>query len=394
MMKKILVLGGSHSDQPLIESALSQGLRVYTTGNDPIHPGHRISHGYIQGDYSRPDVILDMAKRLEVDFILPGANDFAMTTAALVAEKMNLPGYDSYSVVRLLHHKDEFRSFANSISMPICRYEIVSAEKSGRHGVNLRYPLLVKPVDLTGGKGITKINEFGELAVGIEMALEWSRCRNVVLEEWFDGDLHSYSVIVIDGKIFFEYFDSEFCVYQEYLVSTSLSICNVSSEIKKEIKHHTSKMIKELDLVDGVLHCQFLATKNEFRILEYTRRMSGDLYSRVVQRVRGIRHADVFVLSATGRRLLPVLCPAQPTHPFVSRHCVTSEQTGNFAGLLIDPKILGNVESVTFIVPFGTSLKDDGRSKVGVITLIFKTEHEMQSFRLDCRSLIKCRVET
>lgn len=396
-MSKLLVLGGSHSDVPLIESATIFGHDVYTTGNRADHPGHRLSSGHFHGDFSQLEEMLELAQRLNVNFIVPGANDFAMMSAAYVAEQMKLPGYDSFAITTLLHRKDKFKDFANSIDMPICRYvtldpcdDDVAIERVDR----LRYPLIVKPVDLTGGKGISRVDVPAQLRAAINEARQISRQNSVVIEEWFDGELHSYSTIIENGKIIFEYFDSEFSLYQDYLVSTSLSVCPIHQDAREIVKVATLRMVKELGLVDGVLHSQFLARDKEARIIEYTRRMSGDLYSKVVQLVRGFRHQDIFIASATSQPISPILNTINTVHqPFVSRHCVTSEKCGKFIRIKIDENIRNNIVSITPIVPFGASVADDGRSKVAVVILSFNSESEMNDYIVNCKANFICEVE-
>jgi biotin carboxylase len=395
-MANLLVLGGSHSDQPLIEAGLLFGLKVFTTGNQFHHAGHRLAHKYSPGDYAYLDEVLSIAKREAADFIVPGANDFAMLSAAYVAEQLGFPGYDSYSVAQTLHLKHKFKAFAHSINLPVCR-SVTVAQKSATSALEsvakLRYPLIIKPVDLTGGKGISRVENPDQLLSAISIAREISHLREVIAEEWFIGSLHSYSTVVEEGQIIFEYFDSEFCLYQEYLVSTSVSICKALPEAQKEVAEATRRVIKELNLKSGVLHCQFLASDHEVRILEYTRRMSGDLYSEVVQKVRGLRHADLFIASCMGKKLFSLVSPILNTCSFVARHCITAEHNGTFSHLCISDEIRPKILSITLAKPFGSRVDDTGRSKVAVVIVNFKTQKELIEFKSNCKSHLQCGVE-
>lgn len=395
-MARVLILGGSHSDVPLIESSILHGLEVHTTGNRPEHPGHRFAHSYIPGDFSDKQQMLEIARSIKADFILPGANDFAMISAAYVAEKMGLPGYDAYATVELLHHKDQFKAFAQSTQLPVCRSNTIDLSSEQPFDVQcagLKPPLMIKPVDLTGGKGISRIDRLSELDTAIAEAQRLSRQERAVAEEWFDGTLHSYSTVVQGGEIVFEYIDTERCMYQSCLVSTSMSSNPVTPKAHATLREGTSRMIRELRLVDGVLHCQFLANGADVRILEYTRRMSGDLYSKVVQLVRGIRHADIFVRSALGRSFSDTLVATQAQHPYVVRHCVTAESNGHFDRLLIEDNILSRIHDIALAVPFGSPVCGDGRSKVATIILSFPTEEQMMAFVASCKITIRCGVK-
>ncbi len=391
----MLIVGGSHSDLPLIEAALMRGLVVYTTGNRPDHPGHWWSHKYVQADFSNKEAVLEVAKDIGVQYVVPGANDFAMMSAAYVAEKLGLPGYDSYDTTLLLHRKDRFKELAASIDLPICRYVVVnSSDPIAAVGKvkGLKFPLLVKPVDLTCGKGITRIESVLELESALQYAAAMSRQTDIVVEEWFDGDLHSFSTVIEDGEIVFDYCDTELCLYKDYLVSTSMSLGRISATAIHTVRDATRSMVRALRLGNGVLHSQILVHGEEVRILEYTRRMSGDLYSKVVQQVCGIRHADVFIDTAMGASVHGGLKALLPRHPFVVRHCVTSEATGSFSGLQIDGAVLPYVQSLTLAVPLGTAVTGDGTNKVATVILSFPSETDMREFVACCRKTMRCEV--
>lgn len=394
-MPKILVVGGSHSDLPLIESSLLHGLTVHTTGNRPDHPGHQIAHGYVPGNYAQPQEIVAVARRLGVDFVVPGANDFAMMSAAAVAEALKLPGFDPVETTQMLHLKDRFKAFAAALDMPACRHVILRRADDRPYAEQLqglRFPIMVKPVDLTGGKGISRVDSLDGVAAAVAEARSLSTRDALVAEEWFDGSLHSYSTVVADGEIVFEYTDTELCLFQPQLVSTSLSTCPVHPEALQAVRQATSRMVQALKLVDGVLHAQFLARDGEARVLEYTRRMSGDLYSRVVQMVRGCRHADVFIRAAMGQPVRPSLAVTRPTQPFVSRHCVTAQETGAFQGIVVSERIRPFVDSLVLAQPFGAPVQGDGRSKVAVAILSFPDAQALQGFGESATQDLRCRV--
>jgi biotin carboxylase len=89
-MKKLLLVGGSHADIPVIQAAHQQGFYVITTGNKKDDLGHRLADIYYPADYSDPKQILDLAQRLKIDAICPSANDFSALSCAYTAEKLGL----------------------------------------------------------------------------------------------------------------------------------------------------------------------------------------------------------------------------------------------------------------------------------------------------------------
>ena len=106
-MKKMLLLGGSHAEIPMIQAAKKMGYYVITSGNQVDGLGHPYGDKYVQADFSDKEAILQLAKKEQVDAICSGCNDFACLTAAYVAEKLGSPGHDSYENAIKIHHKDK-----------------------------------------------------------------------------------------------------------------------------------------------------------------------------------------------------------------------------------------------------------------------------------------------
>ena len=102
-MKKVLLLCTSHNDLGLIRGLRKLGYYIIATGNRENSPGEKWVDKWIRADYSNKELILDIAKEEKIDSICACCNDFGVYTAAYVAEKLGLPGYDDYetTLIRL-----------------------------------------------------------------------------------------------------------------------------------------------------------------------------------------------------------------------------------------------------------------------------------------------------
>ena len=391
MQKKIFILGGSHSDYPLVESSIISGFEIITSGNRPDHPSHWSAHKYIPGDFSNKASILEIAKDQKIDFIVAGANDYALISASYVAEKLDLFGYDTFENTLKIHHKDKFKLLAHQLDLPISEFEIID-EYSQYENKKYSYPVLIKPINLTGGKGMTLVEPFQSIKSAIDYAQAVSKQNIVIVEKWFEGSLHSYSTYVQDSRVVFEYFDTELCLYQDFLVSTSLSICKISVKLKKQLKESTERIVNSLGLVNGVFHCQFMVKKNQMIILEYTRRISGDLYSKVIQLISGFRHSDLFIGPVTNPNFYFEMNNKKKLITNVARHCITSLNNGFFKGILVDDEIKPFIHSITLNVPLGSKVTSDGRSKVATAILIFPNQIIMQDKTYELKKYFECIV--
>jgi len=388
MADKILILGGSHSEIPLITAAKQLGLEVVTTGNQPQHPGHRLSDFYIPGDFSQPDEMQDVFEKAKCTYLVSAANDYAYLTACQVSKNKGLQGFDSVDIAYMLHHKHLFKPIAYSLGIPITPFKIIQPnQNTDFSNVDLKYPILVKPSDLTGGKGISLVEDPKHLSDAIDMALKLSKQSSLVIEEFCDGSLHSFSTIISSGRIVFEYADNEFCHPNPYLVSTSTSQANVPLHILKDLRHQTEKLANHLQLKDGILHAQFLYKNDEYRVLEYTRRCSGDLYSTVVERVTGLIHAQQFIRQSIG---LPTeLSWVEPVSQYISRHCIFATSTGTVQKIEQAPSIRPYVESIVSAWPRHHHFAKANTEKAAVALLHYHNLVEMQNHTVNLHQTIR-----
>lgn len=392
MSGHVLIFGGSHSELPLIHAARRLGFQVTTSGNRPDHPGHKYADAYLPADYSSSAQMLEVAKKSGCDYIVSAANDYAYLASCEVAATLGYPGFDEPNIAYLLHHKHRFKPLAASLGMPVTKFVSVENDTVDSKLVDgLSYPLVVKPVDLTGGKGISVVKDEAALINAVAKARSLSKSTAVVIEEFFDGTLHSYSTIICGGNVVFEYADNEFCSPSPFLVSTSTSQATVTPDVLADLKHHTEKLANTLKLKDGILHCQFLHRRGDYIILEYTRRCSGDLYSEVVEAVTGIRHAEQFIRQST---CMPIdLSRTSPVSDFISRHCIFPLKSGRFAGISIAPELKKHVHLTTEALAHGSLLNAGLGEKIAVVITKFNDWQSMEYYRPRFNELMNCRFD-
>ena len=203
--KRVLLLNGSHNEERLIKALKELGCYVITTGNRPELDGHKLADEYVFGDNSNPEAIYELATRMNVDAICPACSDCSVVSAAYAAEKMGLPGHDSYEASVALHHKDKFAEFAfglGGIHIPssIAFTDIHQALKWAEETEH-EYPLIVKPVDLDGGAGIQRVDSRPELQEQIHCAFEKSRVKHIVVESFIEGTLYAFCTFLVNQRV-------------------------------------------------------------------------------------------------------------------------------------------------------------------------------------------------
>ena len=411
LKKKMLLLGGSHAEIPLIQAAQSLGWYVITTGNAREGLGHPYADKNVFADFSDKDAMLELARSEGVQAVCSGCNDFALLSTVYVCEKLGLPGHDSYATSLEIHHKDKYRALATRLGIPTPRAITVRASNCTENCADfeaaiaqLSFPIIVKPVDLTGGKGIHRAANADEAREAYKDACSRTRQDHVVVEEFVQGTNHGFSAMLVKGKVAFAFSDNEQYFVNKYLVSGANSPSTTADAGLAKLREYSERIAQELHLVDGILHIQYIERADGTPvIIEICRRPPGDLYIKFVKYATGIDYPKFIVLAETGEDISGIADVS--TQGFWLRHCImsdcqTGEQTasddiskGTVRDVTFAPEIQGNiVEKFLWYKP-GEVITDKLTYKAGIVFFKFDSLAEMQDKTARMTELAKIVVE-
>jgi biotin carboxylase len=388
---KLLLAGGGYADIPLIEAARDLGFFVITSGNRPEDLGHRVSDKYCNADFSDPEAMLALARDLKIDAVCASCNDFSAISAAYVAEKLDLPGHDSYDTSLLIHHKDRYRELAKTAGIPTPHAESFSQVDRALAAVdNFEGEFIIKPVDLTGGKGITRVADPAIARTAIELALGRSKIKRIVMEEFIPGSRHGFSAFIRNAKVVFSFLDNEHYYRNPYLVSAASVPSDVPDPAKVALIEQSEKLASILDLKTGIFHVQFVLCGEDPVIIEICRRAPGDLYIELVRHATGVEYAHWIVRASAGLDC-SALGDAAITGCFV-RHCIMASYGGILESVDIDGSVEGKIiDSMIWWRP-GQLVDDYLKDKFGIVFLKFSNKAEMDEKAGKLQNLIHARV--
>lgn len=396
--KKLLILGGGHAEIPLIQAAQALGWYVITTGNDRKGMGHPYADKNVFADFSDKDAMFELARAEGVQAVCSGCNDFALLSTVYVCEKLGLPGHDSYATSLEIHHKDRYRALATKLGVPTPRAITVAVagtdsaghnRTAGQDGVagkecadfdaaiaQLAFPIIVKPVDLTGGKGIHRATNAEEARAAYRDACSRTRQDHIVVEEFVQGTNHGFSAMLVKGKVAFAFDDNEQYYINKYMVSGANTPGTSGGETLARLRDYSERIARELDLVDGILHIQYIEKPDGTPvIIEICRRAPGDLYIKFVKYATGIDYPRFVVLAETGEDISGIA--DVPTQGYWLRHCLMPDREGTVREVTFAPEIQGNiVEKFLWYRP-GDVIADKLIYKAGIVFFRFGCLAEM-----------------
>ena len=277
--KRILVPNGNYTDIPLIKEYKKLGYYVITSGNNPDLLGHQYADEYAPEDYSNKEKMLALAKKLNIDAISSNSNDFGVVTAAYIAEKLGFPGHDTYKTATIIHEKDKFKKFAKKyhIMTPKAEY-FLSIDKALDWIVCADFPVIIKPVDLASGKGVSRVDHIHEAKEAIHLAFKRSKSKRIVIEPFIEGTQHSIATFLVNQKVVVDYSCNEFSFINPFLVESTSAPAKDYDMVRDTLIQEVEKMASILHLADGIFHMQYIMRDGKPFIIETMRRCLVNWY--------------------------------------------------------------------------------------------------------------------
>ena len=407
--KKLLLLGGSHAEIPLIKAAQELGWFVITTGYERKGLGHPYADKNVFADFSDKEAMLELARSEGVQAVCSGCNDFALLSTVYVCEKLGLPGHDSYATSLEIHHKDKYRALATRLGIPTPRAITVPTVSANTNNKNpscvqnsytdfesaiaqLTSPIIVKPVDLTGGKGIHRATNIEEARIAYKDACSRTRQDHIVVEELVQGTNHGFSAMLVKGKVAFAFADNEQYFINKYLVSGANTPSTTGNAGLAKLRDYSERIARELHLVDGILHIQYIEKADGTPIIiEICRRSPGDLYIKFVKYATGIDYPKFIIKAETGEDISTI--QDVPTQGYWLRHCVMADNSitngSTVREVSFAPEIQGNVVEKFLWYKHGDIVADKLLYKAGIVFFKFDSLAEMQDKTARMTELVK-----
>lgn len=339
--KKLMLLGGLRYLLPVIEEAHKLGVYVITADYLPDNIAHKYSDEYCNVSIIDKEAVLKVAQKLQIDGILSHAVDPGVVSAAYVAEKMGLPFQCSYKAACILQDKSLFRQFLadNGFNCPHAK---------GYHNVEdalvdidyFEWPVIVKPVDSAGSKGVTKVEDPKDLPQAIEIALASSISKNFIIEDFLEKEGFSAGSesFVVDGKLLYngfydQYFDNE--ASNPYTPSAEVWPSCMKPEYQEEIKAELQRLITLLDITTGLFNVECRVCKNgKAYLMEVSPRAGGNRLAEMLNYAADVNINEAETRKAIGLSVGDIHEPNYKGHFAIL--VLHSEKEGIFDGITID----------------------------------------------------------
>ena len=265
---KLAIIGASYLQEPLIEKAKSRGIEthVFEKSADYFYP---IS-------ITEKEEILHKCQEIGIDGICTIASDLAVTTVGYVAEHMGLIGNSLDSIVKSTNKHMMRECFENNGDPSPKSIQVTSIKDLD--GIKLTYPIIVKPVDRSGSRGITELDSPEGLEEAIERAIEQGFEKCALVEEFAVGKEYSVEFISWKGEHHFLALTQKYTTGSPMFIETGhLEPAPVSNETLERVKSVVKHALTSLGIEYGASHSELkISESGDIKLIEIGGRMGGD----------------------------------------------------------------------------------------------------------------------
>ncbi len=382
-MKKLLLLGGARYALPVIEAAHSLGCYVITCDYLPQNMAHRYSDRYCNVSIVDKEAVLEAAKGLAIDGIMSFACDPGVVTAAYVAEKLNLPTSGPYESVCILQNKKLFREFLtkHGFCVPFAKgYGRIEDALDERD--LFRWPVIVKPVDSAGSKGVSRVEDPELLEISIRHALKFSQSNEFIIENFLESRNHpsDSECFSVDGDLkFVSYSAQRFDSSSEnpYTPAAFSWQPTISEQNQKELTSELQRLIHLLNMGTSLYNVETReCTDGKAYIMECSPRGGGNRLCEMIRYSAGVDLISNAVRFSIGEPLADI--EQKKNDGYWAEIILHSDTSGKFREVSIANEIRHNIMEQDIWVEKGEQVNAFSGANEAVGTLVLRFDAEME----------------
>jgi len=279
MKKKILILGAGKEQAIAIKQAKNLNYFVIACDENPNAYGFEFADLFFVVDIHSVDKIYEIGKKHNIDGIFTHAVEIPHIVSK-VSERLGLPCLSSYKAERATN-KSKRISFLKKNGIPCAEFRHVKhKDELLFKGKEIGYPLIIKPIDNAGSRGVKLVENEDELMQSYKEAVTYSTIKEVLLEEVLSGQEISTESIIYNGEITtFAFADRNYNkkeIFSPYFIEDGINFpSNLKDELKKKVLDLVEKTIKCLEIDFGAAKGDIIIDNGIPKIIEMAARTSG-----------------------------------------------------------------------------------------------------------------------
>ena len=395
-----MLLGGIRYLLPVIKAAHEQGYYVITADYVPDNIAHSYSDEFVNVSIVDKEAVLKVAREKQIDGIMSFGVDPGVLSASYVQNQMGLPSFGPFESVEILQNKDKFRGFLTEHNFNVPKAKGYSTAGDAMADFNRwDYPIIVKPTDSAGSKGVTRVDEALQLKAAVEYAFDKSLSGHIIIEDFIEkqgcsSDTDSFSE---DGKLKFV----SFCAQRFDLNATNpytpAAYSWPSTFTKEQEAYLTSEIQRLITLLGMKTNVYNIETRvganGKPYIMELTPRGGGNRLCEMLRYATGVDMITAMTRYIAGDSVPEI--EQKPYNGHWAEIILHSNESGVFNHLEISKDLPAEIVEEDLWVEKGDKVEsfEGANNAIGTLVLRFNTAEELEQAITHQREWLKVVVK-
>lgn len=301
MKKKIVIIGAGCFQKALIEKAKEMGVETHVFAWEEGAVGKGAADFFYPVSIREKEKILKQCKRIRPDGAVTIASELANITVSYLTEKLGLPG-NCDRCVEMTTNKARMRKRMQEAGLSGPDFCVVSREMAKNFRPVFPFPVVVKPTDRSGSRGVKRVDSQKQLRRAMEDAFSCSFEKKVIVEEWIEGKEYSCECLSWQGKHYCLAITEKYTTgAPEYVETGHLEPALLPDADK--VRQEVFRVLDILEVKNGASHTEFkIDDSGRIRMIEVGSRMGGDcIGSDLVPLATGVDYVADVIRIALGK---------------------------------------------------------------------------------------------
>ena len=302
---RLLILGAGSCQLNAIIKAKEMGIEVVAADYYSNAPGKAYSDFSDLTSTFDSDKMVQVAKKYQVDGVMTLGTDQPVYTCAHTAQKLSLPTLINGSTAKAVTNKRIMKSIMKGQNIPTAKYVLLSKDFKDHELMDLSFPVVIKPLDSQGQRGVFKLNSIKEVRQHINETLSFSRENTVLIEEFYESDEITVSGWVHNQKLTILTITDRLTFTQLPVIGISYGHIFPTKHFEKyydKITQISETLVKAFQIQNGPIYFQMLIGKEGVIVNEIACRIGGAYEDELIPLLTGIDILEFLIKASLGKK--------------------------------------------------------------------------------------------
>ena len=342
--KRLLILGGSRISCEIVRKAQDMGIYVMVTDWYPIErsPAKQMADKAFMVSTADIEAVVKLIEKEKIDGVITGFTDSVLPYYARICKEAGLPCYGTEEQFEMLINKRKYKELCKKFGVPTVEEYIIKDTLQDKDFDEIKYPVLVKPADNSGARGITICGNKNELIEAYNRAIAFSKSGEVLVERYIDGKEVTVFWVFQDGDIYLAGMGNRHINHeQEGVIGLPVAYTFPSKHLKKyerEIEPRVKEMLSSIGIKNGMMFMQCLVENDECIVYDIGFRLTGSLEYKLLDAICGYNPLEMMIRFALTGQMANYSIKEKAT-PYWNKYACN-------VSFLAKPGIVGKIDGI------------------------------------------------